>query len=176
MQRSLQREVGPRQKRKRYTEEVRQLLLGCENSESSSGNNINCVKFDLITPHYFRRRFRLPQWTSAPSSVGRKWNSQFEYGNWFVSVLIWRTQTSVLFKFYLDGELELSSSILIGPVHEMHSNVQSLLEENTTEYGITFNVINMSNINKLCSLWFQLMYLQVVTSKHIVYVVMNLEK
>jgi len=57
MQRSLRQEVGPRQKRRRYAEAVKQLLLDCEKSESSSGNNINCVKFDLLKPHHYRRRF-----------------------------------------------------------------------------------------------------------------------
>jgi len=73
--------------------------MDCENSESSSGNNINCVEFYLITPRYFRRRFRLPRLTTTGRPVGGKWNSQFEYTNWFVSILISRTQTSFLFKF-----------------------------------------------------------------------------
>ena len=45
------------------------------------------------------------------------------------------------------------------------------LEENTTEYGISFNVNTMSLFVVV-----QLMYLQVVRSQHQVYMVMNMEK
>jgi hypothetical protein len=86
MQRFLRQEVGPRQKRRRYSGAARQLLLDCSILNHAVVKKLCVIRFNHA--NYFRRIFLLPQSTTTARPVVGKWNSPFEYASWFVYVLI----------------------------------------------------------------------------------------